>query len=224
MRKNDRLFALLRILRDGQLHRAADLAETLGVSVRTMWRDMAQLQSNGVPIEGERGIGYMLRDPVALPPVALSRDEFEALRLGLGLVASGADATAARAAVSLRAKIAAVAPTILAEAGTDSFVFSSPEAARAAPRLGLIRRAIREHLTLALQYRDEAGEETQRRIRPLQLEFWGRLWTLLSWCELRSDFRRFRVDLCVDLAPDGGAFMPEPGRTIDDYLARATRP
>lgn len=224
MTRSDRLIDLIRLLRDGQLHRAADLAATLGVSVRTIWRDMARLQANGVPIEGERGVGYMLRDPVALPPVALSRDEFEALRLGLGLVASGIDTTVARAAVSLRAKIAAVAPTILAEAGSDSFVFSSAEAARAAPHLGLIRRAIREHLTLALHYRDEAGEETQRRIRPLQLEFWGKLWTLLSWCELRHDFRMFRVDLCESLAPDGGAFLPEPGRTVEDYLARAARP
>ncbi len=122
-------------------------------------------------------------------PAALSRDEFEALRLGLGLVASGADQ--ARAAVSLRAKIAAVAPTILAEAGSDSFVFSSAEVARAAPHLGLIRRAIREHLTLALAYRDEAGEDSQRRVRPLQLEFWGKVWTLPAWCELRGDFRIF---------------------------------
>lgn len=224
MPRADRLIDLIRILRDGRLHRAADLAQVAGVSVRTIWRDMARLQANGVPIEGERGIGYMLRDPVALPPVALSRDEFEALRLGLGLVASGADQTAARAAVSLRAKIAAVAPTILAEAGSDSFVFSSAEAARAAPHLGLIRRAIREHLTLALAYRDEAGEVTQRRIRPLQLEFWGKVWTLLAWCELRADFRLFRVDMIQALTPDGGAFMPEPGRTVEDYLARLARP
>ncbi|MCV2869811.1 YafY family transcriptional regulator [Defluviimonas sp. WL0002] len=224
MPRPDRLLDLIRILRDGKLHRAVDLAEKTGVSVRTIWRDMGRLQAGGVPIEGERGIGYMLRDPVALPPVALSRDEFEALRLGLGLVASGADQTAARAAVSLRAKIAAVAPTILAEAGSDSFVFSSAEAARAAPHLGLIRRAIREHLTLSLSYRDETGTETQRRIRPLQLEFWGKVWTLLAWCELRADFRFFRVDMIIALVPDGGAFMPEPGRTVEDYLARLAEP
>ena len=104
MPRSDRFIDLIRILRDGKLHRAADLAKATGVSVRTTWRDMARLQANGVPIEGERGIGYMLRDPVALPPVALSRDEFEALRLGLGLVASGADQTAARAISSAKTK------------------------------------------------------------------------------------------------------------------------
>ena len=126
------------------------------------------------------------------------------------------------AAASLRAKIAAVTPGGTEEAGADTFVFSSPEAAKAAPHLGLIRRALREHLTLALTYRDLRGDETQRRIRPLQLEFWGRAWTLTAWCELRSDFRVFRVDLVTALATDGGAFLPEPGKTVEDYLARLT--
>ena len=96
------------------------------------------------------------------------------------------------------------------------------EAARAAPHLGLIRRALREHLLLALRYRDLQGRLSERRIRPLQLEFWGRAWTLTAWCELRSDFRVFRVDLIESLAPEGGAFLPEAGKTVEDYLARIT--
>jgi predicted DNA-binding transcriptional regulator YafY len=224
MRRTDRLFDLIQILRDGKLHRAADLAEELQVSTRTVWRDMSTLMSSGLPIEGERGVGYLLREPITLPPVALTRDEFEALRLGVALVASAADPSLARAAANLRAKIAAVSPAGTQEAVADTFVFSSPEAARAARHLGLIRRAIREHLTLDMTYRDLSGTETRRRVRPLQLEFWGRAWTLTAWCDLRNDFRVFRVDLVESLAHDGGAFLPEPGKTIDDYLARHDPP
>ena len=88
MRRTDRLFDLIQLLRDGRLHRAKDLAETLEVSVRTIWRDMATLMASGLPIEGERGVGYMLSAPITLPPVALTREELEALRLGVVLVAS----------------------------------------------------------------------------------------------------------------------------------------
>lgn len=219
MRRSDRLFDLIQILRDGKLHRAVDLAHALQVSTRTIWRDMATLAASGLPVEGERGIGYLLRDPITLPPVALTREEFEALRLGMALVASAADPGTARAAGSLRAKIAAVAPAGTEE-GTDAFVFSSPEAAKAAPHLGLIRRALREHLVLRMTYADPGGPETERRIRPLQLEFWGKVWTLTAWCEWRGDFRVFRIDRIIALSPAGGAFLPEPGKTIEAYLAR----
>jgi predicted DNA-binding transcriptional regulator YafY len=221
MRRSDRLFDLIQILRDGKLHRAADLGGQLKVSTRTIWRDMATLAASGLPIEGERGIGYLLRDPVALPPLALTREEFEALRLGMALVAGAADPGLARAASALRAKIAAVAPAAGSdEAGTDSFVFASPEAARAAPYLGLIRRALRERLTLRMGYAGADGGETRRRIRPLHLEFWGRAWTMTAWCDLCADFRVFRIDRITALDPDGGAFLPEAGKTIEDYLAR----
>ncbi len=220
MRRTDRLFDLIQILRDGRLHRARDLAETLEVSVRTVWRDMATLMASGLPVEGERGMGYMLTAPITLPPVALTREEFEALRLGMALVASAADPGLARAAASLRAKIAAVTPGGADETGSETFVFSSAEAARAAPHLGTLRRAIREHLKLRLGYRTLAGEETTRIVRPLQLEFWGRAWTLTAWCEMRSDFRVFRVDLVTSLATGDGAFLPEAGKSVDDYLAR----
>jgi len=220
MRRTDRLFDLIQILRDGKLHRASDLARNLEVSVRTIWRDMATLMASGLPVEGERGVGYMLSAPITLPPVALTREELEALRLGVVLVASAADPSLARAAASLRAKIAAVTPGGTEEAGADTFVFTSPEAAQAAPHLGLIRRALREHLTLALRYRDRRGHTSRRRVRPLHLEFWGRAWTLTAWCETSGDFRVFRVDLIQSLQADGGAFLPEPGKTVEDYLAR----
>ena len=220
MRRSDRLFNLVQILRDGKLHRAADLGDRLGVSVRTIWRDMATLSSSGLPIEGARGVGYQLRDPTVLPPMSLTRDEFEALRLGITLVAGAADPTIARAAASLRAKISAVAPARSQDAGSDSFVFSSEEAARAAPHLGLLRRAIRDHLTLSVGYPRPDGTHQVRRVRPLHLDYWGRAWTLTAWCDFSKDFKIFRVDRATSIEHDGGAFLPEKGKTIEDYLAR----
>lgn len=223
MARNDRLFDLIQIMRDGELHRAADLGRALGVSTRTIWRDMSTLLSSGLPLEGERGVGYVMRAPVSLPPLALTREEFEALRLGVALVSSGADIAVTKAASSLRGKIEAVTPQSMQDGGAETFVYSSPEAARAAPHLGLIRRAIREHLTLRLVYLDATSNEAVQRIRPLHLEFWGRLWTLSAWSENTNNFRVFRVDLISDLESDGGAFLPEPGKMIDDFLALLTR-
>ncbi len=219
MRRTDRLFDLIQILRDGKLHRASDMAAALEVSTRTIWRDMATLIGSGLPVEGERGVGYILTSPITLPPVALTRDELEALKLGVQLVASAADPALARAATSLRAKIAAVTPEAARDSGSDTFVFASAEAAKAAPHLSTIRRAIREHERLGLRYVALSGEASHRVVRPLQLEFWGRAWTLTTWCEDRGDFRVFRVDLIEALEPCG-PFRPEPGTTVDDYVAR----
>lgn len=218
MRRNDRLFDLIQILRDGQLHRAGDLGARLGVSTRTIWRDMATLVASGLPIEGERGVGYVMRAPVSLPPLALTRDEFEALRLGLSLAASAADPVSARAAATLRGKIGAVAPQGLQDGGAETFVYSSAEAARAAPHLALIRRAIREHLFVIATMPDLAEP---LRLRPLHLDFWARLWTLTAWCEKTHDFRVLRVDLMTQTSA-GGGFLPEPQKSLDAYVARLT--
>jgi predicted DNA-binding transcriptional regulator YafY len=221
MRRTDRLFDLIQILRDGKLHRASEMAEALEVSTRTIWRDMATLIASGLPVEGERGVGYILSAPITLPPVALTRDELEALRLGVQLVVSAADPSLARAATSLRAKIAAVTPDSARDSGSDTFVFASAEAARAAPHLSLIRRAIRDHDRLWLRYAALTGKPSERIVRPLQLEFWGRAWTLTAWCEARADFRVFRVDL-IEALEQREPFRPEPGTTIDDYVGRLT--
>lgn len=222
MPRTDRLVDLIQILGDGRLHRARDLAERLGVSVRTVWRDMGTLMSRGLPVEGERGVGYMLSTSTTLPPVALTREELEALRLGIVLAGASADPAIARAATSLRAKVAAVTPGGIEESGADTFVFSSPEAARAAPHLALIRRALREHLVLRAATEESDGSMTDDQIRPLQLEFWGRYWTLTAWSEGRGDFRVFRIDRFRSLSAEPAAFLPEAGRTVDDYVQRLT--
>lgn len=220
MRRTDRLFDLIQILRDGRLHRASEMADKLEVSVRTIWRDMATLMASGLPVEGERGVGYILRAPITLPPMILTGAELEALRLGVRLVADGADPGLARAARMLATKIASVTPAPPEEDEDELFVFTGQEAKRAAPHLPVIRRAIRQSERLTITYIDPEGRETHRDIRPLQLEFWGRVWTLAAWCEARSDFRAFRVDRIVALDVTGETFPKDPDKGLDAYRAR----
>ena len=219
MRRTDRLFDLIQILRDGRLHRASEMADRLEVSVRTIWRDMATLMASGLPVEGERGVGYILRAPITLPPMILSAAELEALRLGVRLVAEGADPGLARAARMLATKIASVTPAPPEDDGDDLFVFTGNEAERAAPHLPVIRSAIREKHRLTISYMDTEGRETHRDIRPLQLAFWGRVWTLAGFCEARQDFRNFRVDRITSLHDTEEVFPDEPGRNLATYLA-----
>lgn len=220
MRRTDRLFDLIQILRDGRLHRASEMADKLEVSVRTIWRDMATLMASGLPVEGERGVGYILRAPITLPPMILTGAELEALRLGVRLVADGADPGLARAARMLATKIASVTPAPPEGDEDELFVFTGDETKRASGHLPALRKAIRAKERLSITYIDPEGRETHRDIRPLQLEFWGRVWTLAAWCEARADFRAFRVDRIVALTETGERFPVEPGRGLDDYRAR----
>jgi predicted DNA-binding transcriptional regulator YafY len=218
MRRTDRLFDLIQILRDGRLHTARDMAERLEVSTRTLWRDMATLVASGLPVEGERGVGYILREPITLPPLTLTPDEVQALMLGLQLLTHGADPSLARAADSLRGKIAAVLPARLTDdIGQESWVFPGEEALAAARHLPALRRAIRLRERVVMAYVDGAGGRSDRPVRPLVLEFWGRVWTLATWCETRDDFRSFRVDRIESLALTGQTFPDEPGRTLADW-------
>lgn len=218
MRRTDRLFELIQILRDGRLHTARDMATRLEVSTRTLWRDMATLIASGLPVEGERGVGYILREPVTLPPLTLTPDEVQALPLGLQLVTRGADPSLTRAAGSLLGKITAVLPARLLDGmGEESWVFPGAEALAAARHLPGLRRAIRLRERVVIGYVDGEGVASDRSVRPLVLEFWGRVWTLAAWCETRNDFRSFRVDRIDSLMPTGETFQDEPGSTVADW-------
>ncbi|TGD42174.1 YafY family transcriptional regulator [Pseudotabrizicola sediminis] len=217
MRRTDRLFDLIQILRDGRLHRAGEMAGTLGVSVRTIWRDMATLMASGLPVEGERGVGYILRAPITLPPMILTGAELDALRAGVRLVADGADPALARAARMLATKIASVTPAPPEAGDDDLFVFTGKEANRAPAHVPLLRRAIKARERLTLTYIDAQGRETHRDIRPLALDLTGRVWTLAAWCDQRHGFRSFRVDRIMALAETGETFAEEPGRSLADY-------
>ena len=224
MRRTDRLFDLIQILRDGRLHKAAEMAAVLQVSDRTIWRDMATLMASGLPIEGERGVGYILRAPITLPPMVLTSTELEAFRLGVRLVAEGADPGLARAARSLATKIGAVTPTPTEGDDDGLFVYTGRETTRAAPHMPMLRAAIRTRERLTVTYLDDKGIESHRDIRPLHLEFWGRVWTLAAWCEARRDFRSFRVDRILAITPTSETFPMEPGRDLATWRERTRAP
>ena len=215
MPRSDRLFDLIQILRDGRLHRAGDLAEALQVSVRSIWRDMAVLASSGMPVEGERGVGYILRAPITLPPMMLTPAEMLALRQGVRMVAEGTDPGLAAAARTLANKIATVAP---APRDADDLFTPRPSVpARASPQLPQLRKAVRmgERLTIAIL--DAEGQLTQRDIRPLVLSLIDRHWTLGAWCETKARFETYPLDRVLDIVPRGETFGKEPGKRLADY-------
>ena len=219
MRRTDRLFDIIQILRDGKLHRAQDIADRLEVSVRTIYRDMDTLVASGVPVEGERGVGYMVRDQITLPPLNLTPEELEALNLGMAIVAEAADPDLKAAALSLADKVDAVLPAqTIAEADTWKFaVYPFADAARGFAHMSTLRAAIKARQKLHLQYRRIDGTLSERKVRPLHMEYWGRVWTLTAWCEKRNDFRVFRVDLIVETTALPELFVDEPGKRLADY-------
>ena len=225
VRRTDRLFELIQILRDGRLHRGPDLAERLGVSLRTLYRDMETLMTSGIPVEGERGLGYMMTAPITLPPLNLTLAELEALHLGLSVVGKAADPEMRKAAESLAGKIDAVLPEDRAAPanGWGFAVYPFAEAARGFGHMAPLRAAIRARRKVDIRYLSLGGETTARRIRPLQMEYWGRVWTLTAWCEARDAFRVFRVDRIETLDITTENFEEEPGRRLADYLAEVDR-
>lgn len=220
MRRTDRLFDIIQILRDGKLHRAQDIAARLEVSTRTIYRDMDTLTASGVPVEGERGVGYMITEAISLPPLTLTVAELEALNLGLAIVEEAADDTLKSAATTLAEKIDAVLPAqTIAEAEAWKFaVYPFADPTRNLTHMPLLRSAIKARQKVRLTYTSRTGTVTARVIRPLHMEYWGRVWTLTAWCELRAGFRVFRLDLIdvADALPD--LFVDEPGKRLADYV------
>lgn len=223
MRRTDRLFELIQTLRDGRLHRAQGMADRLGVSVRTVYRDMETLMASGVPVRGDRGLGYQMTAPVTLPPLNLSLTELEALHLGLSVVGEAGDTELRAAAASLSAKIDAVLPEDRStpQRGWGFSVYPFADAAHGFAHMPKIRAAIRARQKLAIDYTDLQGAETRRTIRPLQMEYWGRVWTVTVWCELCCDFRVLRVDRITALTARPELFVEEQGKTLIDYMNRS---
>ena len=225
MRRADRLFQIVQYLRGGRLVTAASLAERLEVSERTIYRDIADLQSTGVPIDGEAGVGYIMREGFDLPPLMFSRDEIVALVTGARMARAWGGAAVARAAEEALIKIEAVLPdgerSRIQQTEIHAPDFMMPDEDRL--RFDLLERAADRRQVLEVAYRDAEGAVTARRIRPLGLWFWGKVWTLAAWCELRSDFRTFRLDRMDQIRETGEAFRLERGRTLTDYYRRMER-
>lgn len=224
MRRADRLFQIVQLLRGGRLTTAARLAERLEVSERTIYRDIADLQASGVPIDGAAGVGYVLREGFEMPPLMFTRDEIVALVAGARLIRAWGGAGMARGAEEALVKIAAVLPEAerarAAQVQIHSFAPEMTPALKA--RLDEIEAAVEGRLRIDVAYTDQDGRESRRTLRPLGLWFWGKVWTLVAWCELRDDFRMFRVDRIGTLAA-GARFRVERGQSLADFLRRMER-
>ena len=220
MRRADRLFLIIHALRGRRSAlQARSLAGTLGVSLRTVYRDVADLQRSGVPIEGEAGVGYMLRKGSDIPPLMFNADELEALVVGSRFVKAFAGKRLSAGAEGALLKIEAVLPAQLRDRTRQSRIFAP--AAWYETKSGLIDRlheAIAARNVLRLDYRDETGQSSVREVEPLCLAFWGRVWTLGSWCRLRTGFRNFRPDRIAAFEPTGEVFIETPERGLGAYL------
>lgn len=221
MRRADRLFLIIHALRGRRTALPARaLAQTLGVSLRTVYRDVADLQGSGVPIEGEAGVGYVLRKGADIPPLMFNADELEALVVGTRFVRAFGGERLGIAASAALLKIDAVLPAELRERGRRTRIFA-PELDDRIEASGLIDRlhdAIGARRVLRLDYRDEREAVTQREVEPLCLSFWGGAWTLGAWCRLRRDFRSFRPDRIETLAQADATFEDDQARGLDAYL------
>jgi len=221
VRRADRLFQIVQYLRGGRLVRARDLGERLEVSERTIYRDIADLQSTGVPIDGEAGVGYILREGFDLPPLMFTRDEVAALVLGARLAKAWGGARMALAAEEALYKIDAILPE--KERATlrqmPHYALDHALSDEVRNMLDRLDEAIEQRLRLQITYHRLDGERSARTVRPLGLYYWGTVWTLVGWCELRDDFRTFRVDR-ISEPMEAGRFASERGRTLRDYLKR----
>jgi predicted DNA-binding transcriptional regulator YafY len=225
MRRADRLFRIVQMLRSGRLKTARALAERLQVSERTIYRDVRDLQLAGQPIEGEAGVGYTLRRDFDLPPLMFTPEELTALVLGARLVQAWGGAESVIAASSALARIEAVLPAELA-ARLDAIAlyapgFKMPMAQRRL--LDQLHAACLSKTVLEFSYtrlNEDASRIERRTVRPLALAFWSGVWTLAAWCETRNDFRNFRIDRIEALAVTMRTFTPRRGQRLEDLLRR----
>ena len=223
MRRADRLFRIVQYLRGGRLVTAAQLSERLEVSERTVYRDIADLQANGVPIDGERGVGYILRSGFDLPPLMFTHEEIVSLVAGARFVRAWGGRSMAEAAREALVKIESVIPEGERDR-IDRIAIHAPGyrmGERDRTLIDRVEAAVEAMRILDIAYRDEKGNGTVRRIRPLALWYWGTTWTVIAWCELRADFRMFRIDRIDEATESGETFVPEAGKTIRDFHARS---
>ncbi|RLB54344.1 MAG: DNA-binding transcriptional regulator [Deltaproteobacteria bacterium] len=221
MRRADRLFQIIQLLRRRRRAVTARwLAEQLEVSERTIYRDVRDLMTSGTPIEGEAGVGYQLRRGYDLPPLMFDAEEIQALVLGARIVRGFADHRLAKAAAQALSKIENVLPKRLKPVLEESTLFAvrTREAEELSETLETVRGALMTKNKLRLAYRREDGEASSRTVRPLGAFFWGRRWTLTAWCELRRDFRSFRLDRMEGVDVLGDTFADEEGKSLRDYL------
>lgn len=211
MARSDRLYDLIVILRDGGIYKAIDLAQQFGVSLRTIYRDMDILMKSGLPIVGEPGTGYRIAKMITLPPLNLSKVELEALDIGLALCTQIKDEQLSNAARSLSQKISNVLsenPHNLRKAWRlASYPFS--ETVKAFGYIDSVRNAIRARQKCKIFLH---GEDAPHIVRPLTLDYWGRVWTLRAWCETHDQLTIFRLDKFDKFSLINALFVDDPDK------------
>ena len=214
------MFQIVQTIRGRRLSTAAFLAERLEVSERTIYRDVAELITQGVPIEGEAGVGYRMNAGFDLPPLMFTKDEAQALVAAVRLAQPRLDAGLSRHAEGALSKILAVLPSAARAAAESLVVYAPPfgpdEATRT--RLETVRIAAEARRTISIVYVDLKEQKSKRVVRPLGCFYWGAVWTMAAWCETRDGFRNFRVDRIERLDVLERRFRDEPGKTLADLF------
>jgi len=220
MRRADRLFQIIQGLHHERAVTARQLADNLEVSERTIYRDIQDLSLSGVPITGEAGLGYRLMKGFHLSPLMFNEEELAALLLGARMVQTWTDKGLARAANQAMAKIEHVIPDHLKPEleRQDIMVPSFPVNLMVSDELELLRAAIKQRHKVRFDYAREDGVKSSRTVHPLGLFYWGKVWTLVAWCELRDSFRHFRLDRMSAIASLDDIYESIPGRTLQDFL------
>jgi predicted DNA-binding transcriptional regulator YafY len=221
MRPADRLFHIVQLIRGRRLTTARWLAERLALSERTVYRDIAQLQAQGVPIEGEAGVGYRLGRGFELPPLMFTLHEARSLAAAVQLAQQWLDADQAAGSAAALSRVLSVLPSDVRERTRRLNLVVPPSGMSEAERAHLktLREAANLMHKVRVSYQDADKALSTRVLRPLALFYWGKVWTLAAWCETRQAFRNFRVDRIQALTWLEDRFQPERGKTLDDFLA-----
>jgi predicted DNA-binding transcriptional regulator YafY len=220
VRRADRLFQIVQHLRARRLTTAAQLSGWLGVSQRTVYRDIRDLSISGVPVQGEAGVGYRIDRAYDLTPLMFTRDEVEAVVVGLRMAEAFAGPSLRAAARMALDKVALALPQQRRIEIEQPQLFAptfhiDPAIGR---RVEMVRQAIAARRKLDVSYRDKKEQETRRVLRPLGLYFWGSGWSLAAWCESRKDFRSFWLHKMSTCAALETTFETEPGKSLEEFL------
>ncbi len=220
MRRADRLFRMVAIMRESDLIRAQDLSDKLEVSIRTVYRDIAHLQGAGVPIDGEAGMGYVLQRGFDLPAMTLSYEEIDALAIGLKFIEEAGDKDLVDAAKNISFKLQQALPKEHSGRLKNAPFFAARKGFRAPPLTKLIRKAIHHKIKINFCYSDSKGESTRRTVHPLSLTVFTEGWMIAAWCELRDDFRYFRLDRVSDLIISDEHFPHDKSKNLKAFRAQ----
>tara|TARA_Y100000114_G_C11680256_1_gene288243 strand:- start:255 stop:893 length:639 start_codon:yes stop_codon:yes gene_type:complete len=199
---------------------ADTLAALFEVSPRTIYRDIQDLMDSGIPITGEAGVGYVIDKQYHLPPIMFDADEIEAIALGIGMVSNWTDAAFARKAKSAYEKIQATLTAPMIHELTQISTFSAPSRYKIPWKVNFteVRECIRRKQFVTFSYLDLSDQVTERTIRPLALISFSPIWLLAGWCEMRQNFRNFRLDRISDFSVSPQRFRDEKGKALSDYL------